>query len=235
MKKTIGILAVIIIVIAAGLGIWGYFKAQEVKKQGKAIERMTAGTLNLQPVGANDPIQLSDWKNLSDEAPKIKTELEKFTAASESLKESANQYYSIKAQDKYKEAQYSQILAEGQSSLDLKNNQPKSKGQIETVLGEFDNMQTKLRSNNLSLGPEFNTLFTKVQQEASTFRGSANNIASSMTFSSPAVQLNTAGFDKAIDELKQAVTKSLNDWVDLQNRIKNEIQAMSNVNWINPL
>jgi len=88
---------------------------------------------------------------------------------------------------------------------------------------------------NLSLGPKFNTLFNKAEQEAMTFKNSLSELNIKMDDNSPSVQLSSAGFDKAIDELKQEIANSLNEWVNLQNDIKKEVSDLANCNWINPL
>lgn len=236
MKRIIIVIVTVILLIAAGLGVWGYFRAQEIKKQAKEIESITADTLNLQTVSQDDEqIVTSDWKNLAEKAPTIKSELAEITVTSNTLREKLFQFYDTKAEDKYKEVQYLQILSDGQSGMALKNTQPKSKGQIETILDEFDKFENNLNQNNLSLGSDFNTLLTKVRQEASSIKSSLTIMQTGMTYSSPPVQISSAGLDKAIDELKQTIAKSLNDQVDLQNEIKNEISNMSKVNWINPL
>lgn len=236
MKKIIIMIVTVILLISAGLGIWGYLKAQEIKKQANEIESITADTLNLQTVSQNDEqIRISDWKNLAEKAPIIKSELAGITATSDSLREKLFQFYGTKAEDKYKEVQYLQILSDGQSGLGLKDAQPRSKGQIETVLDEFNKFENHLNQKNISLGPEFSDLLTKVQQEAVSIKSSLTFMHAGMTYSSPSVQISSAGLDKAIDELKQAIAKSLNDQVDLQNNIKNETSEMAKTNWINPL
>jgi type II secretory pathway pseudopilin PulG len=235
MKTAIWIIIVVIILAILGIGILGYIKAQDLKKQGKEVEQITADTMKLMRTNSNDPeISLTDWKNLSDKAPTIKSDFEKITTVPNSLKNNLDQFYSAKAQEKYKEAQYLQFLLEGQSSLDLKNNTPKSKGQIETVLSEFDKLQNNLSQSDLSLGPDFSTMQKKVEQEATAYKSSLTDLASKMDFNSPSVQLNTAGFDKAVDELKMAIVDSLNQWVDLQDSIKQEISDLANKNWVNP-
>jgi hypothetical protein len=234
MKKFIVALLVIVLLLVVVFGIWGYIKAQDIKKQGSEIDQITSGTLALTPVNQNGAeISLSAWKALSDQSTSVLSRLEKLSAAPDSLKNKASQFYSAKAQDKYKEAQYLNALLVGQRGMDLKSSNPKSKGQIETTLKSLDKMQSEL--NNLAVGPDFNTLLRKAEQESAKFKEESTNISSKMSFESPAVQLSSAGLDKAMDELIQAISKSLNSWVDLQNQIRDEISAMSKANWVNPL
>lgn len=234
MKKFIIVLVTIVLVFAIIFGIWGYIKAQDVKKQGAEVEKITAGTLALTPVNQNaTEIALTPWKTLSDQATSVLSRLERLSAAPESLKNKASQFYSAKAQDKYKEAQYLNALLAGQRGMDLKNTNPRSKGQIETTLQNLDKMQAEL--TRLSVGPEFDTVLKKAEQESAKFKEEANNIGSKMSYESPGVQLSSAGIDKAMDELIQAISKSLNSFVDLQNEVRGEISSMSKANWVNPL
>jgi hypothetical protein len=234
MKKFIGFLLVIIVLIAVIFGIWGYIKAQDIKKQGAEIDQITSGTLALTPVNQNGTeISLSAWKTSSDQAASTLSRLEKLSAAPDSLKNKASQFYSAKAQDKYKEAQYLNSLLVGQRGMDLKSTNPKTKGQIETTLQNLDKMQSELSS--LALGPDFNSLLDKARQESAKFKEESTRISDGMNYDSPGVQLSSAGLDKAMDELIQAISQSLNSWVDLQNQIRDEIGSMSKANWVNPL
>jgi len=238
MKTFLWVIVVLIILGGAGFGIWGYAKAQDAKKQAKELEQITAGTMDLKKIDSNAvEISLSEWKNLSDKAPSMATELASITLVPESLKNEVGDFYSAKAQDKYKEAQYLQVLLEAKRrlGLDAKAGAEKSKGQIETVLKELDNLQNEVNQKNLSLGPEYDTQMKKLEQEVTTFKTSTSDLASKMNFDSPSVQLNSAGLDRAIDELKMAVSKSLNDYVELQDKIKNEISGLATGNWVNPL
>lgn len=233
MKKYLWGILIILILAGIGVGVWGYFRANKIKDQAKEIEQITANTLNIEPVKQDESeIPLSTWKNLSDKALAIKTEIDKNSVVPDSLKEKASQYYSAKAQDKYKEIQYLQYLNEFQSEMDLKNNQPKSKGQIETILSKYDQLTKQVI--NLSIGPEFDSSRLKVEQEMAMFKSDLTNMSSRMDYTSPAVQLSSAGLDKAIDELKQELIKSLNDFVDLQNGIKDEIAKLGKASWVMP-
>lgn len=236
MKKAVLATIIIVLVLGAGIGVWGYFKAQQTKEQGKQLQELTADTMALKEINSSDfEIELISWENLAEKSSSILNELGKITAMPEALKNKINQFYSAKAQDKYKEAQYLQFLLDGQRKMGLKENQPKSKGQIETVLAEFDKMQKNLDQNKLTSGPEIDVALTKFHQEAPIFQASIMDIANNMNYSSPGVQLSSAGLDRSIDELKQAIIKSLNDHVNLQNDIKDDISGMANANWVNPL
>lgn len=233
MKKFLWGLLIVIVLAVIGFGIWGYLKASDIKKQGREINEITGNTLNLQTVSMDSAdIQLEPWKNLSDKSTDILNQLAQYSAPSDIFKEKARQFYSAKAKDKYGEIQYLQFLKEFQSSMDLKINQPKSKGQIETILTSYDTSMAQ--SVNLAVGPEFNSSLEKVRQEAAAYKSNLADLSSRMNYSSPAVQLNSAGLDKAIDQLKQEITLSLNGWVDLQNVIKDEIANMGNANWVMP-
>jgi hypothetical protein len=235
MKKVIIGIIIIILLGVIGLGVWGYLKAQEVKKQNKEIQQITADTLVLEKINQNDTeIALSGWKKLAEKATSTGNDLDNIASAPSSLRESVSQFYGAQAQDKYEEAQYLQFLIDGQQKMDLKSTQPKSKGQIETVLSEFNKLQNNINQNSLSLGPEFNTQMKKAEQEAETFVASLNNLISKMNSESPATQISSAGLDKAADDLKQAIIESLNKHVDLQDKIKKEISDLSNINWVNP-
>jgi len=233
-KITITII-VLVLLLGAGFGFWGYIKAQEVKKQGKAIEQITNGTMGLKEISSGDfEIPLGDWKKVSDSMRLVENKLVSFNAIPLSLQKKINDFYSSEAEVKYKEAQFLQTLIDGQRKMDLKNTQPKSKGQMETVLSEFDKMQKSLDQNPLASGAEIDAALTKFHLEAPLFQKSVMDLANQMNFSSPAVQLSSASLDKAIDELKQALMKSLNDHVQLQNEIKKEISDLANINWVVP-
>ncbi len=234
MKNVLIAIFVAIFVVGIGFWIWGYLKGQEIKKQGQQLEQITSDTLKLATVNSDSfEISLSEWKNLSEKAPSIIDQFETISAASDLLKEKANRFYGAQSQDKYREAQYLQILLNGQRTMDLKNTQSKSKGQIESALKQLEEFQNSL--SDLSLGPEFNEELAKLNQESSTFKESITRLNEQMSYSSSSVQLDSAGLDKAIDELKQALIKTLNDFVDLQNSIRDEIQKMSSTKWFNPL
>ncbi len=236
MKKTLIAISVIVLMLLIAFGIWGYVKAQDVKKQAKNLEQITSDTLTLSQVETNNiATSLAGWKALSDKASLLRGQLESIEGFPSALKDDLTKFYSAQAQDKYVEVQYLQLLAEGQSSMDLKSASPKSKGQIESVLQRYDELQNGLSRNNLALGPSFNALLAKTEQEASAFRKSASDIHDKMTYESPSVQLSTAGFDKAIDELKMAIANDLNEWVSLQGKIKGEMTDLGSANWINPL
>jgi hypothetical protein len=236
MKKVLVVLVVAVVLAAVGFGVWGYLKAQGTKEQNEKLEQITSDTTNLEPVNQSEAeISLSAWKNLSEQSSTIGDELEGITVVSGSLKENAGQFYGAMAQDKYKEAQYLQFLLEGQRKMGLKDAQIKTKGQIESTLKAFDELQSNLTQNDIALGPEYDTVLEKVEQEAATFRKSLVDLSDKMNYDSPGVQLSSAAFDKAMDELSQKIIESLNEFVDLQNKIRDEISAMTKANWVNPL
>jgi len=236
MKGFLWGILVVVILVAAGLGIWGFVKAQQVKEQGRELQELTADTMVLKEINPSDfEIELAGWRNLAEKAPSIKQELDKISTIPGPLANKVFQFYDAKAQDKYKEAQYLQILLNGQRKLDLKSIEPKSKGQIETILAEFEKMQNNLTQSDISLGPEFNTLKTKLEQEAGTYKTNLTDLYNKMNSSSPATQISAAGLDKAVDDLKDALVKSLNEYVQLQNEIKRDIANLANANWVWPL
>lgn len=233
MKKTFLSVLVILIVAGLGFGLWGYLVAKDVKKQGEEIENLTSDTLNFKAVNlASDDVQLESWKNLSDKAPSILSNIEKYEVLPEGLKEAAVQYYSVQTKDRYKEAEYLDFLNRFQQSLDLKEVEPKSKGQIETIISEYDNLMT--RTSNLAIGPSFDSDRLKFEQESLDFKNTLNNINAKMTQESPVTQLRSADLDKTIDEFKQKIASSLNVWVEMQNIIKDEISNMNKANWVIP-
>lgn len=233
MKKALWAILIVIVLASVIFGIWGYFIAKDIKTQGKEIEQLTNDTLELKTITMNEnSVQLEHWQNLSDKSSSILNEMEKYSVISDTLKKNTSEYYGVQAQDRYKEAQYLHFLNEAQGSLDLKSTQSKSKGQIETIAKYYDDLI--ISGNDLSLGPKFDGSRHKVEQEAEAFRENLNNIVVQMNNESPPVRLRTADLDKAIDELKQEIIQSLNDWVDLQNNIREEIANMGKTNWIMP-
>jgi len=236
MKKFVWGLVIIIILAGVGFGIWGFAKAQKSKEQGKELERITAGVLVLNKIETEDvEVSLTEWKNLSEADPSIKDELEKVSSIPHSLQNKMNEFFSAQPADKYEEVQYLQLLLDGQRQLDLKNQQAKSKRQIEEIVKAIDNLQNEINQKGLSLGPEYNQTMKALETEAEAFKANCNNIISKTAYDSPATQLRTAGFDKAFDVLKLTIIQSLNNYVDLQDSIKKEIADLANSNWINPL
>lgn len=233
--KTLVMIAVVVLLLGVGFGAWGFVKAQSIKEKAKEIQQITAETLVLREINQSDfEINLAGWKKLVDDSVSVKNELDKIENVPENLKNKIFQFYDAKAQDKYKEAQYLQILLDGQRKLDLKSTEKKSKGQIETILQEFDILQKNLTQSDISLGPDFNNLKTKLEQEAGIYKTNLTDLSNKMNLSSPATQLSVAGLDKAVDELKDALIKSLNDYVQLQNEIKSDIANLANASWVWP-
>ncbi len=236
MKKFLIVLVIAIVLAAVGFGAWGYLKAQEFKKQAQQIQQIIEETANLETVNQSDgEVSLNGWKTLSERSVGARTELEDISAISGELKEKVGRFYDAAAKDKYKEAQYLNLLLEGQSEMALKDTTAKSKVQIDNVLKAYDNLQTEITKNNLSLGPQFEVTLSEMEQEAPIFRSTVADLSSKMNSTSPSVQISSANFDKALDGLIQQIVRSLNDWVDLQNEIKNEVSQITKSNWVNPL
>lgn len=236
MKKFLIVLVIAIVLAAVGFGAWGYLKAQEFKKQAQQIQQIIEETANLETVNQSDgEVSLNGWKTLSERSVGARTELEDISAISGELKEKVGRFYDAAAKDKYKEAQYLNLLLEGQSEMALKDTTAKSKVQIDNVLKAYDNLQTEITKNNLSLGPQFEATLSEMEQEAPIFRSTVADLSSKMNSTSPSVQISSANFDKALDGLIQQIVRSLNDWVDLQNEIKNEVSQITKSNWVNPL
>jgi hypothetical protein len=229
-------LVIALILALLGFGFWGFVEAQEIKKQGQEIQQITSDTLNLETIRQGQAeVSIEPWKNLSEKSSVTLIELEEnMSSAPEELKKDAAQYYGAKSEDKYVEVQYLLALIDAQERLDLKSQQPKSKSQIDSILKEFDNIQNSLNQSNLSLGPEFESTLNKVEEEGTLFRDNLTEESNRMNNESPPVQIRPAGLDKAIDDLKQEIIKSLNEWVDLQNKIKEEISNLSSANWVMP-
>ena len=233
MKKFLWGILTVIVIAGIGFGVWGYVEANKIKQDWENINRLIGETMVFEPIDQNqDILNLDGWEMLHERAPELLSELQNYDIASVSLKEKLNEYYGPQAQDRYKEAQYLQFLNEAQGSLDLKSTQPKSKGQIETIAKYYDDLI--ISGDDLSLGPKFDDSRHKVEKEAETFRENLNDIVVQMNNESPPVRLRTADLDKAIDELKQEIIQSLNDWVDLQNEIKDEIANINRAAWVIP-
>lgn len=233
MKKALWVIIIAIVLAGLGFGIWGYLEANKIKRDGEDINQLTSNTLALDTVKIKDEnLKIDEWEILSDEAPEILSKLQGYTLP-DSFNDKLKDYYGNQAHDRYKEAQYLQFLNEFQGSLDLKSTQLKSKGQIETIAKYYDDLISQ--KNNFSLSPKFDSSRQKVEQESEAFRKDLNDIGINMSYETPPVRLRTADLDKAIDELKQEIAGSLNEWVDMQNEIKDEIANMIKVSWVMPL
>lgn len=236
MKNFLWAILAIAIIAVVIFGIWGFVKAQTVRDRAKDLDQLTTDLLVLEEV---DPygtqIPLADWKNLADRSSSIMEEIEKLSDIDESLKQKMNEFFSVKSIDKYREAQYLQLLMNGQEKLNLKNEQPRTKAQIEEILDTLRQTQNEINNKNLSLGPELDQARKTAEIEAEVFMEECNSIAVRMTPDAPPTQLKMANFDKATDELKMAIAQSLNEYVRLQNEIKQEISNLVSSSWINPL
>lgn len=236
MKKILWIIIALLVVVGLGFGLWGYMKAQGAKKDGQEIKEITSGTLDIESIKPGQrEISLTPWKTLAEKSPSILSELDKNTVAPDSLKTKAAEYYSAKAKDKYVEAQYLQELLAGQSAMNLKSTNAKSKTEIETTLSTLEKMQNDINQKNLSLGPEFDNTSKSTQQETQNFKRLATDLSSKMTSSSAPIQLGTANLDKSMDDLIMEIINSLNKWVDLRDQISDEVNSIASVFWLNPL
>lgn len=236
MKKFLFIFLVVIIFLTAIFGIWGYIKAQSVKEDGENLRQLTANLLVLEEVDPySSQIPLKDWKSLADHGPAISEEVEKLSTIDEFMKQKMSDFFSVESGDKYREAQYLQLLIVGQERLNLKNEQPRTKTEIEEIISVLKETQEEINDKGLSLGPDLNQSLENLEAEADIFLKECEGIAIKMTFTDPPTQLKMANFDKASDELRIAIAESLNDHVWLQDEIKQDIFRLASSNWVNPI
>ena len=99
----------------------------------------------------------------------------------------------------------------------------------------LNDSQGKVNQQDISLGPAYESLQLALEEAVNAFEKELNSLASKMTYDSPATQPNIADLDRTMDEMKLAITQSLNDWVTLQDEIKDGISKLATANWINPL
>ena len=235
MKKFIWGLFIIIIIATVGIGIWGFIEAQSAKRQSQELEDITSDVLKLNKIeNSNTEISLIEWEDLANGSSLIGKKLEKNPSIPRSLRDKMEEFFSAKPSDKYREAQYLQVLLEGEVRFNLKDQQPKSKEQIEEIVKAIDETQNEINQKGLSLGPEYNQKMKDLEKETASFKTSCNDIVSKTTSDSPPTQLSSAGMDKAMDDLKTAIINSLNNYVDLQDEIKREISGMATANWVIP-
>ncbi len=236
MKKFLWATLTIVIIAIIAIGIWGYVKAQSVKQEGRELDQIALQFMVLEEIEPKDvSVPLQSWKNLYNNTTVIKEQIDTFDTIPSSLKDKMNEFFSVKLADKYMEVQYLQLLMNGERKFNLKDQQPKSKGQIEEVVKAIEATRKEIVDNNLSLGPEYNEKMKELEKETDSFLNMCNDIISKTTYESPATQLGTAGMDKALDSLKAEIIQSLNDFVGLQNEIKREVSNLVSSNWINPL
>lgn len=236
MKKIIFIVLVLILLGVIGIGSWGYAKAQGVKKQAEQLSAITSSTFILMPIAATaSAIEIKDWQTYAEKSLTTKDSLAGISNLPTSLQDKLTVFFSAQAEDKLKEATYLQFLLDGQGKLGLANNSDaKSKGQIETILGELNNLEQNLNQSGLSLGPKFDPYLKKLPAETANFKNNLVSAHDKMGYNDPSVQIDTTALNNMVIELSQALTKSLNDQVTLQNSIQAEITNMSKTKWVNP-
>ena len=236
MKKVIIVIIIIILLSVVAIGALGFVRAQKIKEQAKELQSITASTLNLNPIGRNEfEIKVDDWENYAKEAPSTKNKLTEVKYLSDGLKKDLDNFYSEQAQNKTAEAKYLQILIDGQRRVDLMNESTKkSKGQIESVLGDLSKFQNDLDQNNSSLDPKFDSHIIKIMAEQIAFKNYLLIKHDEMNYESPAVEIKTTTLNNTVEDFKKVLIVSLNDWVDLQNKIQDQILQMSQIGWVNP-
>jgi hypothetical protein len=226
----------VIIILAAIFDIWGYVKAQAVKEDGEKLRQLTADLIVLEEVDPySSQIPLEDWKNLAENSSVVLREIEEFSAIGDSLKQKISEFFLAKPADKYREAQYLQLLISGQEILNLKNEQPRTRAEIIEIISTLKATQKEINDKDLSLGPDLNQSLGVLEVEADIFLNECERVVDRMTDSGPPTPLRMANFDKATDELKIAIAQSLNDYVQLQDELKLEINLIADSSWINPL
>lgn len=239
-KKTILTLLIVVFVLillsVILIGALGFFRAHKIKQEAKKLQDITYSTLNLNPIAESQfELNISEWEKYAQGAPSVKNEIGGINYLSVSLKENLNNFYSDQAQNRVKEVKYLQFLIDGQRYVGLTEDlSKKSKGQIESVLDELDKMQNNLNQNNLSLGPEFSSYIDKIETEQINFKNYLLEEHDKMNYESPAVEIKTTTLNNAVENLKKAIIKSLNNWIGLQDEIKNQILEMGKINWVNP-
>ena len=236
MKKVIIVIISIILLSVVVIGVLGFVQVQKIKEQAKELQGITSSTLNLNPIRENEfEIKVNDWENYAKEASSIKNKLTEIKYLPIGLKGDLNNFYSEQVQNKAAEAKYLQILIDGQRHVDLMNESTKkSKGQIESVLGDLNKFQNDLNQNNSSLEPEFDFFIVKIMTEQTNFKNYLVEEHDKMNYESQAVEIKTTSLNTAVENFKKALTVSLNDWVDLQNKIQNQILQMNQTVWVNP-
>ena len=209
---------------------------KESRSRQEELQGITASTLNLIPIGENEfEIKVNDWENYAKEAALIKNKLAEINYLPINLKENLNNFYSKQAQNKAAGAKYLQILIDGQRYVDLMNESTKkSKGQIETVLDSLNKFQNDLNQNNSSLEPEIDSYIVKIMAEQANFKNYLVNEHDKMNYDSPAVEIKTTTLNDAVEDFKKVLIASLNEWVDLQNKIQDQILQMDQIIWTNP-
>lgn len=232
MKSTLWVVVGVLALVVAGVGVFGFLEAQKVKAMGKELARITGDSLNLEEVKQNDEnINLAGWASLAQNATSTMEALEELENIPSIISENVSNYYGAQAEDRYREARYFQAINEMQQKLDLKSEEPKSKGQIETIQNEFARIREQMNRENMALGPQFNEAHDAMEKEANAYGESLSALVRNMNSGSEPTRLRVAGLDKAIDDLKQEIANSLNEWVALANTVHEEIAKLENASW----
>ncbi len=232
MKSTILVLVGALVLTTVGVGAFGFWEAQKVKKVGEELAQITGNSLEIEEVRQNDEsVNLAGWESLAQNANNTRQALEKLENMPSGIRENTNQYYGAQAEDRYREARYFQAMSEMQQKLDLKSEEPKSKGQVETIQNEFARIRVQMNGENMALGPQFNEAHDAMEKEANAYGESLSALVRNMNSGSEPTRLRVAGLDKAIDDLKQEIANSLNEWVALAHTINEEIAKLENASW----
>ncbi len=235
MKIFAGIIITLWVLTGASFGVWGYITAQDVRQQGRDLQRITSDTTRLSRSQFDQStIKLKYWKLLSDQATSVKSEIQSIHAASETLKANLNSFYSNEASNRYAEIQYLKVLTESQRKLDLDNSQSKTKEQIDALLNDLNQFELNLSSvsiNNAGLAGHLADLGYQI----TTLKRSLEYQSGEASILDSEYEVNTADLSKSINNLRQEIIKALDSWVSLQDQIKNEMDGMPEAVWVNPL
>lgn len=237
MKTIIYVIIAILLMALIVIGILGYIEAREIKIQAGQIGKITSETLNLTAVRNDEfEIPVKNWENGAEKAESIKTELDKFDRMPEALKEDIGKFYSEQALKRSKEVEFLQFLIDGQRNIGLQDEaSEKSKGQIETVLADTGNFENNFNQyKTFFAGSDFDPYILKLQTEETNFENYLKGFYGKMTYESKKVTVETAPFNNTFEELKIKLIESLNGWILLQEKIKDEISKMGKDIWINP-
>lgn len=236
MKKVIIVIGIIILLSVVVIGVLGFVQAQKIKEQAMELQSVTASTLNLAPVREGDfEINTDSWGKYAQAVQSIKDKIIVMNYLPPDLRESLDKFYSEQSQIEVNEAKYLQYLLDGYRHLGLMNEtSQESKGQIESILGELSKLQSNLNQTNLQLGPEFDFYTAKMKTDEADFKKYLTQKYEAMSYQSPSVEIKTSPLNKTVEDFRKVLTVSLNDWVDLQNKIQNQILQMSQTSWVNP-
>ncbi|MCX6737531.1 MAG: hypothetical protein NTX26_02245 [Candidatus Parcubacteria bacterium] len=236
-KKIVWAIIVIVLLALITIGILGCIKAQKIKTQAKQIKQITADTLNLKSIREDEfELPIQDWENIAEKAGEIKVELNKLDKAPALLREDMLVFYSEEALRRAKETKFLQLLIDGQRQIGLQEPiSEKSKGQIETTLDRIGNFKNNFDQEKLFfIGSDIDPLILKLQTEELNFENYLKGLYGKMTYEDKKVTVDANSLSNAAEELKIKLTKSLNDWVLLQEKIEQGISNMEKVFWVNP-